>query len=219
MLRFHHIIWDFDGTICDTAPALIRAYALAMEQVGVHVSPETVREHIHGTLTRYSEMLAEKHGFDVAEQMEHYWNHLHQVPVEGLKLFPGVLDVLERVQKMGGKQYILTHHRYPSLKRFLDGHRLNDFFAEIVTPENGFPRKPDPAGFRYLIDKYAMHKNDVLAIGDREPDILAAQAVGIATCLFGPEPLDGLQPDHFISSYDQIRPLLFTDANPAGDSS
>jgi len=127
--------------------------------------------------------------------------------------------VLEKIQQAGGQQYIFTHHRYLSLKRLLDAFGLGGFFAEIVTPESGFPRKPDPAGFRYLVEKYAMPAGDVLAVGDREPDILSAQAAGIRACLFGPQPLDDLKPDYFISSYDQLESIMFSNTDHTGASS
>ena len=63
---------------------------------------------------------------------------------------------------------ILTHYQW--------GH----YFKEIVTIDNGFPRKPHPASYEYLHQKYDLD----LIIGDRELNILAGKNLNIKTCLF-----------------------------------
>lgn len=62
----------------------------------------------------------------------------------------------------------------------LDYYGWGHYFSNIVAGDDGFPRKPDPASYRYLNDR---NKLDLI-IGDREIDILPGKLLGVQTCLF-----------------------------------
>ncbi|MDY5137727.1 HAD hydrolase-like protein [Actinotignum timonense] len=52
--------------------------------------------------------------------------------------------------------------------------------AAMVCPEDGFPRKPDPAMFTHMLNKHRLDPARTLAIGDRPIDITTAHKVGVA---------------------------------------
>ena len=56
-------------------------------------------------------------------------------------------------------------------------------FVVFLTAD-GFPQKPDPTSFSFLIDKYDLVKRETIGIGDREIDVIAALAAGIPSCYF-----------------------------------
>jgi len=59
--------------------------------------------------------------------------------------------------------------------KFLRYYGWENYFAEIVTLANGFPRKPPVDSYQYLLTKYSID----LAIGDRELDLIPAKKLGI----------------------------------------
>ena len=38
-MRYKHIIWDFDGTLLDSYPAMVRAFVAAAADYGIAVNP------------------------------------------------------------------------------------------------------------------------------------------------------------------------------------
>ncbi len=74
----------------------------------------------------------------------------------------------------------MTHKPRDEVKVILDYYQWNDYFQEIVAGDDGFPRKPNAASYRYLHEKYHLD----LAIGDRLLDLLPAKEIGISTCFF-----------------------------------
>ena len=105
----------------------------------------------------------------------------------------------------GIANYLYTH-RDKSADSMLQKHGFREMFTEVVTFENSFPRKPAPDGLNYLIKKYNMNKDEVLAVGDREIDLLSAKAVGIKFCLFSPKLKHDIQgtPDFTVQNFSDL---------------
>lgn len=61
---------------------------------------------------------------------------------------------------------------------------MDQYFEVYVTDEDGLPRKPAPDMVRRILDVTGRPAKNFLMIGDRELDILAAQAAGVRGCLF-----------------------------------
>jgi HAD superfamily hydrolase (TIGR01509 family) len=208
-MRFHAVIWDFGGTICDTTPATTRAFAAALADYGKTTAPDIISDLVRQSRHTCANALATEHGLDPDALLDRFFAHYRQIPPEEQPLFPGVAHVMARIQAAGGYNLLFTHRERESLKRLLAAYGLEGYFAAYATAEDGFPRKPDPAAFRYLMARFDLEPGSVLAVGDRALDIQAGQAAGIHTCLFGPEPLDGVKPDFFITAYDQLEAILF----------
>ena len=63
---------------------------------------------------------------------------------------------------------------------------LYDFFLEIITSQDGFPRKPEPDAIRYLLEKYGLDRENTFYVGDRSLDMECAKNAGIHRVLFLP---------------------------------
>lgn len=106
------------------------------------------------------------------------------MPPESQPLFPGALPVCRYIRGMGGCNFIVTHRDWQSLRPLLDHYEIRDLFLHWITEEDPYPRKPDPASIRAVIDGYGLKAAACLAIGDREIDIVAARYAGVLSCFF-----------------------------------
>ena len=184
MMRYKHIIWDFDGTLFDTYPTMARAFCETMRAAGVPVDYQSVfdamKVAISGTVRDYQS----RYGFG-QDVLDAYRAHRVALELAEVKPFPGAVEVLERVTRAGGDHFICTH-RGDSIHALLRKHGVNGYFREVTTSAHGFKRKPDPEAVQYLLSKYGMDPTETLMIGDRPLDVLAGQNVGTAGCFFDP---------------------------------
>lgn len=74
----------------------------------------------------------------------------------------------------------MSHKEKAVIEAVLREHHLLQYFSEITTPEQGFPRKPHAEAYEYLHAKYALDA----AIGDRALDLIPAKEVGMKTIMF-----------------------------------
>ena len=208
-MRFDYILWDFDGTLFDTYPPLVRAIEQALAEWGARVPAGRIRALLTDTLANTIDTLSGEFGLDRDEFTARVtrYRHANASPADCLP-FPGVIALCERFMAAGGANLLFTHRDLPTLHTLLATHKADHLFLDILTTDNGYPRKPDPAGFRALIERNALPRDRVLAVGDRDLDILAGKGAGIATCLYDAKPSPDALPDFCIASWGELAALL-----------
>lgn len=101
--------------------------------------------------------------------------------------FPGAKEILTDIQKRGGKNFIVTHRGSITLFKLLHYYNMEYLFKKVITNKDGFPSKPNPASFLYLINEFQIPKEKVISVGDRMIDIQTAHAISIKSCYFSPK--------------------------------
>ena len=96
---------------------------------------------------------------------------------------PHTAETLAALQQTGHLNFVYTH-RGASCMTILEQTGLAPYFTEVVTAVNGFPRKPEPDGILYLIEKHRLDKSRCFYVGDRSLDVEAAINAGISSILY-----------------------------------
>ncbi|MCO7124582.1 HAD-IA family hydrolase [Sporolactobacillus shoreicorticis] len=180
-----NILWDFDGTICDTYPVYTQ---LLKQVIGNKFSEQDIYRQLKISESTALATFQVNH-----EQIRRYHQLVRTCPADAFKPFP----FIEKVLAAANKNVIMTHKSHDSLIPILKHYRLDTYFSEFVTRDNGFPRKPDPASYIYLDE----HHGFDLAVGDRTLDIIPAKKLGKKTCLFQNHQTGA---DFYIDSYDEF---------------
>ena len=198
-----NIIWDFDGTLFDTYPALIHAFSRALDDYGVQIPQELIVRHARLSLTQYGDEMAKQYDLDPEEMQQRYLGYYASYPLDDQKPFPGVRQVCEYICSRGGTNVIVTHRNAASVRRLLKAYDMETYFADLITTEGGYPLKPDPAMFEEVIRRCDLKLRETLAVGDRDLDIQSGYAAGVYTCLFGTNTAV-VEPDLRVTSYKEL---------------
>jgi HAD superfamily hydrolase (TIGR01509 family) len=178
------VIWDFDGTICDTYPAIAGAVNVALASFSVAASLAHVVALASTSLEYCIRSLATEFGIPYAQLDTVFRETYQHIDLRDQPPFPGLPALCKRLAESDVLQFIVTHRRRQSLLRLLATHGLESYFTHIIAADDGFPRKPAPDAMTHVLTTYAIDPADALVIGDRDVDILAGQAIGAPTCLF-----------------------------------
>ncbi|PQD97061.1 phosphoglycolate phosphatase [Pradoshia eiseniae] len=180
-----NILWDFDGTLMDTYPSYTKMVKEASQSA-------LQDEEIFALLK-----VSFGHAFSELGLSEDEIKHIKELErslaPEDFKPFLGLREVLEAADM----NVIMTHKERALAQAILEVNDLNQYFTEIVAIDDGYPRKPDPASYRYLHEKYRID----LAVGDRELDIIPAKKLGIQTCLFQNHEAEA---DYYVDDYREF---------------
>ena len=185
-MRYDNIIWDFDGTLFNTYPAMCRDLQAVMEGLGVHASLEDLLPRFTTSRETVLAWCGEQAGMTAQEVDQIYRDWVTEHGQPEAYPFPHVRSILERFQAAGGRNFVFTH-RSSSVHDYLAGADLTKYFTDVVSAGTTYARKPAPAGNLHIIETHGLDKDRTLAVGDRELDVLAAKNAGIHACLFSPE--------------------------------
>jgi HAD superfamily hydrolase (TIGR01509 family) len=179
-----HLIWDVDGTLFDTYPPIAKAFQ-ALRDLGAAASFDEIMRLAQISLDHCLTTLSNTYALAADRLEERFAQHYQTVSPEDQPPFPGVREVCEYLRAQGGLNLIVTHRGRAGLEQLLAAHRLTDYFADMTSNDDAYPRKPDPAAFVALIEKHYLPHTATLGVGDRDIDILAAQTAGLRAALFG----------------------------------
>ncbi|HDR3889256.1 TPA: HAD-IA family hydrolase [Bacillus cereus] len=163
-----NILWDFDGTLFNTYPA----YTMMLSEIlGDAVDKQEIYKNLK---ISYSHAIQY---YNISNEQEEQIKVLKkQFTPKDMKPFEGVEEIL----KFAHKNVIMTHKHRTGVMEILKYDGWDKYFVDMVTIDDGFPRKPNSLAYDHLHKKH----NIDLAIGDRELDLLPAKELGISTCMF-----------------------------------
>lgn len=200
------IIWDFDGTLFDTYPGIVYTYKYALKALGIEESEESILELLKRSAKEAIEYYMDVYKLD--ETFIHLIKKQKDTEIEMAKPFPYSEEVCRWIVESGRRNYILTHRGYTT-QSLLQRYNMEELFTEIITGHSGFKRKPDPEGYAYLISKYNMKKEEVIIVGDRELEILAAKALGVKVCLYDTNKISYIEkPDYVVDSLQEVKKII-----------
>lgn len=205
---YRNVIWDFDGTLFDTYPAMAGALRETLACHGYETSYEEVYALMKQSVPVAFDYYSKRMDWSVEIENE-YAARRKAMEAEACLPYKGAAELLRDIAEAGGRNYIFTH-RGSTLWPMLDRRGLRGLFVECVTSENGFARKPAPDGINYLMRKYDMDPAQTVMVGDRELDIQSGINAGIDTCAY----CDGSGADingagAVARNMDEIRRIVF----------
>lgn len=179
MKHIQHYIWDFDGTLANTYPNLVRYLTLALADFGKPAEPVEILEKMMETIGYAIDWYSEY--YDLPQLKQRYDYHYALGKDDPVHAFEHVTAVLEQIQKSGGNNYIYTN-RGVTLDPLLERMGLRSYFTEIIRagdPE--FEYKPSPKPILYLMNKYGGVPENTAMVGDRKCDLESAYQAGCKT--------------------------------------
>jgi HAD superfamily hydrolase (TIGR01549 family) len=206
-----NLIWDIDGTLFDTYPAMIAAFQEALADFGVQALAEDVDPLARVSIPSCITTLAGRYGIAEDGLTAKFLEHYRAKSKEEQAPFPGAAAVCREIVCAGGANVIVTHRLKWSTEELLRVHELENLFVDIAAGDDGYPKKPDPGAFLALMERNRLDPAATATVGDREIDIQAGKAAGVVTCLFGAPP-GTYTADFCFSDYQELMDYLLNGA-------
>lgn len=180
------VLFDFDGTLADTAPDLAAAANQQRARLGLAPLP-------HEDLRPYASHGARgllKQALNITPEHPEYEAHRTQF-LEDYKrdmfsrttLFAGVATLLSTLKEQGYAWGIVTN-KMQSLALPIIAHLgLAEECAVAVGGDTTPHSKPHPAPLLYAAEQAKFQPSDCVYVGDDQRDIIAGKAAGMATII------------------------------------
>lgn len=178
------ILFDFDGTLADTAPDLAATANKQRERKGLPPLPyESLRRYAtqgaRGLLKASLDMDPDHPEFEA--HREQFLADYEQDMVRLTTLFPGVKEMLAGIKLAGYRWGIVTNKlEYLAVPMVVHLGLYTDCAVTVGGDTTDHP-KPHPAPLLYAAEKAGYHPDHCIYIGDDQRDIIAGKAAGMAT--------------------------------------
>ena len=183
--RARGLLFDLDGTLVDSAPAIANALStLRAERGAIRPADLTlVRQWVSlGASTLVTRGLGEVAG-DAEGDVAAFRSVLRsQPPCE--VVFPGVVDALEAAAVAGLPMAVVTNKPHALSVALLNQLGLSQFMRDVVGGDSAEACKPHPAPMWAGLAAVGCAAAETIYVGDSAVDALAAEAVGAPFLVF-----------------------------------
>src|SRR5215472_1520558 len=175
MRRIATVLFDWDGTLCDSGAALHRAFAKTLAEFGVSFSLADYQAvYTPAWYRMYQAFGLPRESWRLADQR---W--LHHYDGEEPGLLPGARDVVDRCKSVGLQVGIVTGANRDRINE--EFRRLGLSFPAIICHEDVVHRKPHPEGIERALALLNAGAGNCCFVGDAPEDIEMGKRAGVFT--------------------------------------
>ena len=209
------IILDFDGTLADTQPLILRSLQGTIAELGLSSRTDAECAAIIGLplkecfvkLLGADDPLAER-CCEVYRRLFDEYNHPGTVT-----LFPHVEETLHELHRRGLQLAICSSRARTTLDRFVRSFGFDQMVQAVVSSDDVPHGKPYPDPALRVLEIMGCKPDESLMVGDASYDILMGRAAGCRTCgvTYGNQTAEQLQEagaDWLINDFANLLDLL-----------
>lgn len=195
MKRYELIVFDWDGTLMDSAALIVDSVQAAARDLGIEPPAAARARHIIGlgldAALRHAlpDLPEDRYGALVERYRHHYLSRDHE-----LTLFAGAGELVRDLAGSGFRLGVATGKSRRGLDRALEHTGLGEFFHATRCADECHS-KPHPQMLEELMDEFAVTPAQTLMIGDTTHDLLMARNAGVDALgvAYGAHPVEALR--------------------------
>ena len=206
------LMFDLDGTLIDSVGGIVQSVNVTRIQYGFAPLSENVVVSFTGDgIAKLTERSFADVGLpeslDIVKQkmMDNYAAD----PLYKTGLYDGVKVTLEKLSSCGWLLAVISNKPEVVGEKILEGLDIMPLLCENIGGGR-FPLKPAPDAINYLLEKYAVAREDAMMVGDNHTDINSGKNAKVKTCFckYGFGTLDETVPDFEIDSFAELLSVL-----------
>ncbi len=184
MGKIRLIILDFDGTLADTQPLIVRSLQGTIAELGLPSRTDAECISIIGLPLKecFTQLLGvddamADHCCEVYRRLFDEYNYPGTVT-----LFPKVEETLRELHQRGQKLAICSSRAHSTLDRFVKTFGFESMVQVAVSADDVLRGKPYPDPALKVLKLAGCRPGEALMVGDASYDILMGRAAGCRTC-------------------------------------
>ena len=180
------VLFDLDGTLLDTAPDMVRALDLLLQEEGVPaVDHETARQQVsHGAgalvTLGFGQSQSES---DHKRRCQRYLSLYEENLCVDTALFDGMSETLKFLEDQSILWGVVTNKPAFLTEPLMKALSLTDRASTIISGDSLPQRKPHPQPLFHAATECNVLTTECIYVGDAERDIVAGNRAGMITLL------------------------------------
>lgn len=176
-MKIRHIIFDFDGTLIDSASSILLSIAHILHQNNIKLKVKLSTELIGPPLMNTLELITGIRDADLLETIAskfkiHYDNYGYKQTRE----YPNITHTLATLNAREILLYVATNKRDYPTKKIISMFGWSPFFSDLYSLDTVIPPFLSKSNLvAYLIDKHSIDPVTAVYIGDHKTDLKVAK--------------------------------------------
>ncbi|WP_289283790.1 MULTISPECIES: HAD family hydrolase [unclassified Methylophaga] len=175
-MNLKHILFDFDGTIIDSAPCILNCYEQVMSDLNITPSVPITASIIGPPLTDTVAMLANTEDEVLIENMATAFKSFYDSRVATeTPMYAEIEEVLAWLNEQRYQLYIATNKRYEPTMAVIEHLSLAKYFTDIgAVDQLPLGKQKKSLLIQRLVKEHNIEEKEALYIGDKLDDYQAA---------------------------------------------
>jgi len=209
--RPHGIIFDLDGTLVHSAPAITASVNVALQAMGRPSTDETAVARLLGIPLgdKIHELLGDIDGEQTAGFIRVYRDHYRRTCAAATPFLPGVERALRLLSSESISMGIVSTKAREFIEPILEHLQCIDLFDVVIGSEDVGHLKPHPEPIRKALQSMELGPADCVYVGDTPTDIEAAhnadlKCISVYSGAYSRDELDATGADWLLESVRDI---------------
>lgn len=214
-MKYRNIIFDFDGTLADTAGLTVETMHRTNRAMNLPDKSDAECKAMIGYRLEEIPSILWPDMPDLSERYAATFREIYKSAKEDFKVrtYPGVSDTLTNLKWNGIRMAVASSRSKVSLMELCSALHIADYFQMVVGGGDVKYGKPAPDPVNLVLATQGWDKTETLVVGDKNVDILMGNAAGTVTwgVTYGNGSVAELREagvDHIISDFSQLQDLL-----------
>ncbi len=212
MHKYRVLLFDLDGTLCDTDEMLIQSF-FALYKKYRPAKIRTREELIYFSGPPIKKTLVDEFpDYPFEEIYKAFQETSRELYLPYVKAFENEIETLKKLKEAGYLLGVVTNKGAPLTKYSLEVAHIDGLFDVVISADDVNAPKPSPLGINKALERLAIaDKGKVLYIGDNDIDYETACNAGTDAMLvtWGPREIKSIKAAKFaVSSYNELGGLL-----------
>ena len=175
------VIFDMDGLLIDSEIHYRNALMAAGAERGLSMTTSLYDGMLGQPWSGNAQLLRAHYGADFdAESFRPIWlSHFNRLMAQDLRLKPGVVELLDRLDRLELPRVIATSSAHHQVEHHLAGFDLIRRFDTVVAQGDYKRGKPEPDPYLVAADRLGIAATDCLALEDSHNGIRSASSAGM----------------------------------------
>lgn len=186
------IVFDLDGTLVETLPAIAEACNAVLEGEGLPTHPREAYRRFAGDGARVLIQRATGHRFDddperVADLMRRFRERDEKADEDLAHPYEGIAEMLDGLRERAVPLAILSNKEHPEAAALVANRFGTDRFVAVLGHDGRFALKPDPTALLHIIREANTTPVRTVYVGDTDTDMRTGRAAGafVVGCAWG----------------------------------
>lgn len=180
MIKYKSILFDLDGTLTASGLGITKGVQYALRKFNIEENDLKALEQFIGPPLTDSFMEYYKFSKEDADKgLEYYREYYSEIGIFENELYPGIISLLQELQKIKFKLYIATSKPTAYAKKICEYFDIAKYFIDIQGSDINANLSKKAEIIEQVITKHKLNKLQTLMVGDREHDVIGAKNNGI----------------------------------------